>query len=92
MSGHLGSSVSQAASWVGTVTYMSPERITGLAYSFSTDVWALGLTLLEAAAGRFPYLSAGVRRTSQTHLASLAARVAWSWQPAAALGFGIRPT
>lgn len=61
MSGHLHSSVSQAGSWVGTVTYMSPERITGKAYSFSTDIWALGLTLLEAACGHFPYLPAGVR-------------------------------
>lgn len=57
VSGQLGSSVSQAASWVGTVTYMSPERIQGASYGFPTDIWALGLTLLEAALGRFPYLS-----------------------------------
>jgi len=53
--------VSQAASWVGTVTYMSPERIRGATYSFSSDIWSLGLTLLEAATGRFPYPPAGVR-------------------------------
>jgi len=61
VSGHLDSSVSQAASWVGTVTYMSPERIRGATYSFSSDIWSLGLTLLEAATGRFPYPPAGVR-------------------------------
>lgn len=55
VSGHLDSSVSQAASWVGTVTYMSPERIRGAPYGVSSDIWSLGLTLLEAALGRFPY-------------------------------------
>lgn len=59
VSGQLGSSVSQATSWVGTVTYMSPERIQGRSYGFPTDIWALGLTLLEAALGRFPYLPEG---------------------------------
>lgn len=61
MSGHLDSSVSQAASWVGTVTYMSPERIRGAPYGVSSDIWSLGLTLLEAALGRFPYPATEVR-------------------------------
>ncbi|GFH25632.1 protein kinase domain-containing protein, partial [Haematococcus lacustris] len=30
---------------VGTVTYMSPERIKGDQYSFDSDMWSLGLTL-----------------------------------------------
>ncbi|KAI8472359.1 MAG: kinase-like domain-containing protein [Monoraphidium minutum] len=55
VSGQLSSSVSKCASWVGTVTYMSPERIRGDAYSFNTDVWSLGMVLVEAATGRFPY-------------------------------------
>lgn len=42
-------------SWVGTVTYMSPERIKGDSYSFDSDLWSLGLTLVECALGRFPY-------------------------------------
>jgi len=32
---------SHCATWVGTVTYMSPERITGDVYSFNADVWAV---------------------------------------------------
>jgi serine/threonine protein kinase len=40
---------------VGTVTYMSPERIRGDSYSFNSDVWSLGLLLVEAAIGRYPY-------------------------------------
>ena len=40
---------------MGTVTYMSPERIGGLGYGFDSDVWSLGLSLLECALGRFPY-------------------------------------
>lgn len=34
---------------------MSPERLRGEAYSADTDIWSLGLTLLECAWGKFPY-------------------------------------
>ena len=55
VSGRLADSVAKCDSWVGTVTYMSPERISGEAYAFDSDVWSLGLSLLECATGRFPY-------------------------------------
>jgi serine/threonine protein kinase len=55
VSGHLASNVSKCVSWVGTATYMSPERIKGDCYSFDSDLWSLGLTLLEGALGTFPY-------------------------------------
>lgn len=35
--------------------YMSPERFFGLAYSFNTDIWSLGLTICECALGTYPY-------------------------------------
>jgi serine/threonine protein kinase len=43
-----------ANSFVGTVSYMSPERITAENYSFPCDIWSLGLTILAVAKGRFP--------------------------------------
>ena len=46
-------------SFVGTVTYMSPERITGAKYSFPSDVWSLGLTLLAVCWGRYPLNAEG---------------------------------
>ena len=33
---------------IGTQRYMAPERIAGADYSFDSDVWSLGLTLVEA--------------------------------------------
>mmetsp|Transcript_621 Transcript_621/g.1658 ORF Transcript_621/g.1658 Transcript_621/m.1658 type:complete len:554 (+) Transcript_621:89-1750(+) len=51
---------SHCATWVGTVTYMSPERITGDQYSFNADVWAVGVLIVEAALGRYPYLLEGM--------------------------------
>lgn len=45
---------------VGTVTYMSPERIKGEQYSYDSDIWSLGLTLVECALGRYPYPPPGV--------------------------------
>lgn len=41
--------------FVGTKTYMSPERILGNQYSFSSDIWSLGLIVFEMATGQFPY-------------------------------------
>eukprot|EP00475_Leptophrys_vorax_P037747 TRINITY_DN6551_c0_g1_i1.p1 TRINITY_DN6551_c0_g1~~TRINITY_DN6551_c0_g1_i1.p1 ORF type:complete len:278 (-),score=17.64 TRINITY_DN6551_c0_g1_i1:177-896(-) len=41
--------------FAGTYTYMSPERINGLAYSYNSDIWAFGLSLLECAVGQYPY-------------------------------------
>jgi mitogen-activated protein kinase kinase 1 len=45
----------ECATFVGTVTYMSPERISGGTYSNAADVWALGLSVIELALGEFPY-------------------------------------
>jgi len=53
--GHLPKTYAQAASVVGTTCYFAPERILGVAFSTSVDIWGLGLSLLEAALGRFPF-------------------------------------
>ncbi|OOF98536.1 hypothetical protein ASPCADRAFT_204280 [Aspergillus carbonarius ITEM 5010] len=44
-----------ADTFVGTSTYMAPERIQGSAYSVRSDVWSVGLTVMELAVGRFPF-------------------------------------
>ena len=41
--------------FVGTTCYMSPERLSGEAYSYSADIWAFGLIMIELAAGTYPY-------------------------------------
>lgn len=41
--------------FVGTFKYMSPERMKSERYSYSSDVWSLGLVLMECATGEFPY-------------------------------------
>lgn len=46
---------SVANTFVGTSTYMAPERIQGGAYSITSDVWSVGLTIMELAIGRFPF-------------------------------------
>ena len=45
----------QAATHCGTLAYMSPERIRGELYSFSADLWSLGLIALEMSCGGYPY-------------------------------------
>eukprot|EP00246_Nothoceros_aenigmaticus_P016992 TRINITY_DN8005_c0_g3_i1.p1 TRINITY_DN8005_c0_g3~~TRINITY_DN8005_c0_g3_i1.p1 ORF type:complete len:351 (+),score=54.17 TRINITY_DN8005_c0_g3_i1:240-1292(+) len=48
-------SMGQKDTFIGTYTYMSPERISGSSYTYDSDIWSVGLTLLECALGRFPY-------------------------------------
>jgi len=45
---------SMANSFVGTRSYMAPERLTGARYSIQSDVWSFGLSLVELVIGRFP--------------------------------------
>ncbi|XP_050134553.1 mitogen-activated protein kinase kinase 3-like [Malus sylvestris] len=43
------------ATFVGTVTYMSPERIRNENYSYPAHIWSLGLALFECGTGEFSY-------------------------------------
>ncbi|TIC55824.1 Pkinase-domain-containing protein [Wallemia mellicola] len=55
VSGVLEGSV--AETFTGTQFYMAPERMDakGQGYRVNSDVWSLGLTLLEVALNRYPY-------------------------------------
>lgn len=55
VSGELVNSV--ADTFVGTSTYMAPERIQGDKYTVKSDVWSFGLTIMELAIGKFPFAS-----------------------------------
>ncbi|KAL3138747.1 hypothetical protein ABBQ32_005592 [Trebouxia sp. C0010 RCD-2024] len=59
ISAFVDSTLAVCNTFTGTVTYMSPERINSQPYSFPADIWSFGLTLLEAATGRYPYDAAG---------------------------------
>ena len=49
----------RANTFVGTTTYMSPERIDGQAYSYPCDVWSFGLSLLTLSLGKYPFSTKG---------------------------------
>ncbi|TVU11236.1 hypothetical protein EJB05_44809, partial [Eragrostis curvula] len=55
ISAGLDNTLAMCATFVGTVTYMSPERIRNENYSYAADIWSIGLTVLECATGKFPY-------------------------------------
>ncbi len=68
-----------ATAWVGTVTYMSPERLTGGGYSFSADMWSLGIVLAEAAVGRYPYALSTFARSAGAECRGPEARTLQFW-------------
>ncbi|CUM65006.1 uncharacterized protein PRCAT00002625001 [Priceomyces carsonii] len=58
VSGNLVASLARTN--IGCQSYMAPERIKSLnpddsTYSVQSDIWSLGLTILEVAAGHYPY-------------------------------------
>ncbi len=59
ISKELDMSAALCNTFVGTVTYMSPERLEGKKYSFPSDVWSLGLVLYEMATGQYAYPQTG---------------------------------
>ncbi len=55
---------------LGTVRYLSPEQITGADVGPASDLYALGVTLYELAAGRPPYAAADPTQVLTMHLTS----------------------
>lgn len=55
----LANTQAKCNTFIGTTAYMSPERIKGEEYSFASDVWSLGLSLMTCALGKLPLDSSG---------------------------------
>src|SRR5437764_5432565 len=53
---------------IGTVNYMSPEQLRELSVDARTDIWSLGVVLLEMVTGTTPF---GARTTNKTIAAIL---------------------
>ena len=51
----LSSSDGFAMTQVGSTAYMSPERMKGEEYTYTSDVWSVGVIILEALLGEHPF-------------------------------------
>ncbi|CCW66576.1 unnamed protein product [Phytomonas sp. Hart1] len=49
-----------ADSFVGTATYMSPERIQGQRYGTSSDIWSVGVVTGQVLLGVYPFASSNL--------------------------------
>ena len=56
VSKELMSSVAMARTFVGSFRYMAPERLQNSPYTYTSDIWSLGIVLYELATGKNPYL------------------------------------
>lgn len=70
VSGEFGTK-GDANTFIGTSYYMAPERITGQSYTITSDVWSLGVTLLEVAQHRFPFPADGTEMQPKAGLIDL---------------------
>ncbi|KAJ5894186.1 MAP kinase kinase MKK1/SSP32, partial [Penicillium taxi] len=70
VSGEFGTK-GDANTFIGTSYYMAPERITGQSYTITSDVWSLGVTLLEVAQHRFPFPADGTEMQPRAGLIDL---------------------
>ncbi|KZF24151.1 Pkinase-domain-containing protein [Xylona heveae TC161] len=70
VSGEFGTK-GDANTFIGTSYYMAPERITGQSYTITSDVWSLGVSLLEVAQHRFPFPADGTEMQPRAGLIDL---------------------
>jgi serine/threonine protein kinase len=57
ISKNLDSTAGICDTFIGTSVFFSPERATGSSYSFSADIWSLGMVVFELATGKYPFPS-----------------------------------
>jgi serine/threonine protein kinase len=43
-----------AETYIGTAIYMSPERVKAQNYGMESDIWSLGMLLIECLLGKHP--------------------------------------
>jgi len=58
----------QANTFVGTMKYMSPERLRGEKYSYASDIWSLALTLMTCTLGRYPISIKSVSKSADDEI------------------------
>lgn len=44
-----------AKTFLGTMLYMSPERLNGDPYSYGGDIWGIGMLIYEFVTGTLPF-------------------------------------
>jgi len=63
--------LTQTGAFIGTLTYMAPEQITGDKVTASTDLYGLGTTLFHALCGKPPFAGADLVRGHLSEAAPL---------------------
>lgn len=66
-----------SSTYVGTMYFMAPERLEQTAYSFTSDVWSLGLTMIATVTGKNPWAP-----PDEMNLFELLAKIAGDTTPA----------
>jgi len=57
---------SSTETFLGTMSYLSPERLGSLKYGFPSDIWSLGFTIMFCATGKNPFASYDMFELNET--------------------------
>jgi len=66
--GGFGKAAKEASTYIGTSLYMSPERLQGKKYTFTSDIWSVGIMAIELATGQYPYDTSGGLYALMSHV------------------------
>ncbi|KAK8834452.1 hypothetical protein M9Y10_036312 [Tritrichomonas musculus] len=69
MSKQLEQSTDKVQSFLGTMCYMSPERLREEKYGFLSDIWSFGIIIYQCAAGKYPLID--IKNPKNTNVWSL---------------------
>jgi len=68
LGGGFGKAQKEASTYIGTSLYMSPERLQGKKYTFTSDIWSVGIMAIELATGHYPYDTSGGLYALMSHV------------------------
>lgn len=81
----------KVATFIGTHKYMAPERVISDEYSIPSEIWSLGMTILEMGLGRYPFQAGNHESPSAVRPLELVQCIVYETPPILSMDRGYSP-